>query len=136
MFGTNVSPASPGAAVAATAGLAMVFALKHYVADFLLQTGPMARGKERLQGWFWPLLAHASCHAALTLLISLAVAPRLWWLAFIDLAVHLAIDHGKTSLARWGQWKTDQAQFWWLLGFDQLLHQLTNIGLAAALILV
>lgn len=136
MFGTNLSSASPEAAATAMAGLAMVFALKHYLADFILQTSRMARGKERVEGWFGPLLAHASCHAAMTLGIALVVAPRLWWLALIDLVVHLAVDRGKTSLARWGQWKPDQSQYWWLLGFDQLVHQLTNIGFAAALILL
>jgi hypothetical protein len=27
----------------------------------------------------------------------------------------------------------DQARFWWLLGADQCLHQVTNIAIAAAL---
>ncbi len=116
--------------------LGMVFATKHVVADFLLQATWMARGKERPTGWVPPLLAHASCHAGLTLAITLVTVPRLWWLALIDLAVHLAIDRSKTLLAQRGGWHPDQPQYWWLLGFDQYLHQLTNLWLAAALLLL
>ena len=106
--------------------------LKHYAADFLLQTGWMARGKERPDGWLAPLAVHVLCHAGITLVIALLVAPRLWWLALIDLALHAVIDHGKTLISRRGGWDTQRAEFWWLMGFDQLLHQITNIGLAAA----
>jgi hypothetical protein len=27
----------------------------------------------------------------------------------------------------------DEARFWWLLGADQFLHQVTNVGIVAAL---
>lgn len=116
--------------------LGMVFGTKHVLADFILQTTWMARGKERPSGWVPPLLAHAACHAVLTLAITLVALPRLWWLSLIDLAVHLAIDRSKTLLAQRSGWSPDQPQFWWLLGFDQYLHQITNLWLAAALLLL
>ena len=72
----------------------------------------------------------------MTLAIVLAVSPRLWWLAIVDLAVHLSVDRGKSLLGQSGAWKPDQPQFWWLLGLDQLVHQLTNICLAAAIVLL
>ncbi len=50
-----------------------------------------------------------SCHAVLTLAITLVTVPRLWWLSLIDLAVHLAIDRSKTLLAQRGGWRPDQA---------------------------
>lgn len=123
-------------AVLMAAALSAVFALKHYVADFVLQTNWIARGKERPRDWLVPLGAHVLCHAALTLVIVLAVAPRLWWLALVDLVVHFAIDRAKTLVAQQGNWQPAQVQFWWLIGVDQLLHQLTNIALAAALLLL
>lgn len=129
-------PQAAAAAVLAVTALSAVFAVKHVAADFLLQTTWMARGKESSEGWLLPLLAHGACHAALTLLITLGVAPRLWWLAPVDLAVHLVVDRLKTLAAHWGGWSPDQPQFWWLLGVDQCLHQLTNLGLAAALALL
>jgi hypothetical protein len=108
-------------------------ALKHYVADFVLQTNWIAHGKERSEGWFAPLAVHVLCHAALTLVIALVVAPHLWWLALVDLVVHAIIDRAKTLTGCYGGWKATQPQYWWLMGFDQFLHQVTNIAIAAAL---
>ena len=114
--------------------LLLVFAFKHFVADFLFQTNWIAHGKERVEGWFWPLAVHVLGHAVLTLAIALAVAPRLWWLALVDLVVHAAIDRGKSVTGHWGRWDAGQGAFWWLMGFDQFLHQATNIALGAALL--
>ena len=41
-------------------------------------------------------------------------------------------ERAKTLTALWGRWGVDKTQFWWLMGFDQFLHQATNIALAAA----
>ena len=111
----------------------VVMALKHFVADFVLQTNWIAHGKERCDGWLAPLAVHTLCHAFLTLCIVLAVAPRLWWLAFVDFAAHAAIDRTKSIIAGRGRWGMDEARFWWLLGFDQFMHQVTNVALVAAL---
>lgn len=114
--------------------LAVAMAGKHYLADYVLQTGWMARRKERPAGWVAPLVAHALCHAGLTLLIALLVAPALWWLALLDLGVHFAVDRTKAKLAGHAGWTPDQARFWWLFGFDQMLHQLTDIVVIAFLL--
>ncbi|WP_336489335.1 DUF3307 domain-containing protein [Methylobacterium nigriterrae] len=112
--------------------LAGTMIVKHYVADFVLQTDWMARGKEQERGWLLPLCAHVACHALATLGVALVIAPRLWWLALVDFAIHFCIDRVKSVVARRGRWTPAQAQFWWLLGFDQMLHALTDIGLVAA----
>jgi len=122
-------------AVLTTAAVSGLLALKHYLADFVLQTNAMARGKERAQGWLVPLCAHGLCHAGIALAIALALAPRLWWLALLDLAIHLAIDRAKAVIAHRGRWPMSDPRFWWLMGFDQFLHQSTNVGLAAAFVL-
>lgn len=52
------------------------------------------------------------------------------WLTFLDFVIHYHIDWAKMNLNRklaWGP--TTHAQFWWLTGFDQYLHQVTYIGL-------
>jgi hypothetical protein len=108
-------------------------ALKHFIADFVLQTRWIAHGKERSDGWLAPLAVHALCHGFLTLCIVLSIAPRLWWLALADLIAHAAIDRGKTLIALRGGWGVDKTQFWWLLGADQFLHQATNVAIVAAL---
>jgi hypothetical protein len=128
-------PISAYAPVWAMTFLAILMATKHYIADFLLQTNWIARGKECRSGWLLPLAVHVLCHAGLTLAITLALAPRLWWLAPLDLAVHFAIDRGKTIVGQLGRWTPGDEKFWWLLGFDQYLHQVTNVALAAAFFL-
>ena len=123
-------------AVVLMAELSVAFAVKHYAADFLFQTSWMARGKEKARHWVSALAVHALCHAALTLLILAVVSPRLWWLAIVDFGIHFAIDRGKAMIAATSRWQPSQPQFWWLLGFDQMLHQLTNIALALAIMLL
>jgi hypothetical protein len=127
-------PASLSAPVWAMTLLAVLMATKHYVADFLLQTNWIARGKECRSGWLLPLLAHVFCHAGLTLAIALAVAPRLWWLAAVDFGVHFLVDRSKAILGHLGRWTPGDKTFWWLLGFDQYLHQVTNVAIAAVLV--
>ncbi len=114
--------------------LLLVMAFKHFLADFPLQTAWIARGKERRVGWFAPLAVHVLIHAALTLGVALAVAPRLWWLALADLAIHATIDRCKSLISQWGGWDASRSEFWFVLGFDQFLHQATNIAVAAALL--
>lgn len=124
-----------GSAVA-LAGVLAVFAVKHVLADFVLQPNWMARGKEARAGWAGPLLAHAAVHAAMTLAIALAVAPIAWWLFLVDFAVHAALDRAKALVALRVRWRPDQPRFWWLLGVDQGFHQLTHVALALALVLL
>jgi hypothetical protein len=130
-----VSQASYWTPIWTLAALTVVFSIKHFLADFVLQTGWIALGKD-CRDWAKPLAAHVAIHAGLALVIILIVAPRLWWLALVDLVVHFVVDRGKTLTGRWGGWGPQDARYWWLFGFDQLLHQLTNIGLALALLVL
>ena len=131
---TSLPPDVNGAV--AVASLSVAFATKHYLADFLLQTNWMARGKEARTAWVGPLLAHVAVHAAFALAILLAAAPRLWWLAAVDAGVHTGVDRGKALVTQHYPCGVDQPRFWWLLGADQYIHQLTNIGLAAAVVVL
>ena len=107
--------------------LSVLFLIKHYVADFLLQTGWMALGKARAENWLLPLCIHVGIHTLGTALICLAVAPRLIWLAAVDFGVHFAIDRSKAVASRAAGDDPTQAVFWWLFGLDQTLHQLTHL---------
>ncbi len=102
------------------------FLVKQLVGDFLLQNQWMAFGKERAEGWLRPLLAHASVHAASTALIFAFLAPSLAWLAVVDFFIHCAIDRAKGIIGRRFELTPKQTLFWWLLGFDQLLHHATH----------
>ncbi|MCJ2056880.1 DUF3307 domain-containing protein [Methylobacterium sp. J-048] len=119
--------------VGAFALLLVAFAVKHLAADFLLQTNWMAQGKERSSAWAGALCAHTGLHGLGTLLIALAVKPALWWLALVDFVIHTGIDRGKALVSQRTRFPTTDARFWWLIGVDQCLHQVTHIGLAAVL---
>ncbi|AIQ89456.1 MULTISPECIES: DUF3307 domain-containing protein [Methylobacterium] len=119
--------------VGAFALLVLAFAVKHLAADFLFQTNWMAEGKQRPSAWLVPLCAHTGLHGLGTLLIALAVKPALWWLALADFAIHTAIDRGKALVAQRTRLPTTDARFWWLVGIDQFLHQVTHLGFAVML---
>ena len=53
-------------------------------------------------------------------IVALIVAPRLWWLALVDLVVHFAIDRGKSLVGRWG--RCGRRIEWWRLGRRRVLQ--------------
>lgn len=104
--------------------------LKHFLVDFLLQTPEMVISK----GIYMDMLGivHSLQHAVITVLIitfavdSVAVGVAC---GFIDYVLHYHIDFIKV---RFGNRDTTDTTFWHHLGLDQLLHQLTYIGLVYA----
>jgi hypothetical protein len=120
--------------------LLILFQMKHFIADFPLQT-PYMLGKFKAEGWVLPLLAHCSVHSVFTLCIVLYFAPAFWWVALLDFLFHFTMDRIKASPHFLGRFKTLSANefataskqslryntfFWWSLGFDQMFHHLTH----------
>jgi hypothetical protein len=126
-------PNSPALALGV---LSVALAAKHYVVDFVLQSDWMARGKERTHGWSGPLAVHAGLHGLGMLLIVLLARPELWWLAPADLVIHAGIDRGKALASLRLRWPVSDPRFWWLMGFDQFLHQVTNVVLGTLIIVL
>ena len=104
----------------------ILFLIKHLVADFFVQTQWMVVGKGKVSGWLWPLTAHSAIHAFGTLVICLALAPALSWLAAVDFVVHFGLDRWKEVFARRASVTPREPMFWRLLGTDQCLHGLTH----------
>jgi len=127
--------------------LLVVYQEKHYLADFPLQTWWML-GKFKEKGWVLPLACHAGVHALFTLIITLFVAPRMWWLCLVDFVIHFAMDRIKASPKLLGRFKSlcqhdfehksnmtkerwegkmrSNKYFWRSLGWDQKVHHLTH----------
>lgn len=116
--------------------LLVLFHLKHFFADFPLQTVYMlGKGKTRL-AWIMPLSAHCAVHAGLSLMIILFVNPSLFWLAGFEFGAHFVIDRLKVlyKLPQ-GQWEWPDkgkylAKYYTAFGLDQLAHQLCYVVMA------
>jgi len=112
--------------------LFILFQLKHFICDFPLQK-PYQYLNKGIYGHGGGIL-HASIHATATLLILLffTTESEARWLAAADFLIHYHIDWAKVKINKRYGWKCDNSEkFWYLLGFDQLLHQLTYIGIIA-----
>lgn len=143
--------------------LLVAYQLKHFIADYPLQSNFYMLGKFRDKGWVKPLAAHAAVHAAGTLLISALVGRPLLGLALavFDGVVHFTMDRIKASNRLLGRFKALSAQemrvelrylaegdsfakmnirdntlFWNCLGLDQMVHHLTHYACIAALVLM
>ena len=107
--------------------LLVLFNLKHFVVDFLLQRSYQYSNKGTY-GHPGGLL-HAGLHAIGTWFCLFWVNP--FWavvMGIFDAVVHYHIDWAKTNInSRFGWTATTHEEFWWLLGLDQLLHAVTYI---------
>ncbi len=106
---------------------------KHFVADFPLQ-GPRHYLNKGHYGR-WGGIEHALIHAVLTAFILLWFAP-LWLtlvLALAEAVVHYHADWARMRLNAATGWTPDNGgKYWWLLGFDQWLHNATYVAIALA----
>lgn len=129
----NLPDMSSQIAVGALTFWMIIFAIKHVIADFVLQTSWMATGKDAKTGWALPLLVHCAVHGVLATAILLVLAPRFWFLGVADFIVHLIIDRAKGFCVVRFKVTMEHQWFWWLIGIDQALHHLTGFGLAVVL---
>jgi hypothetical protein len=108
--------------------LLVLFGIKHFTADFVMQFDYMLRekGTYAAEGG----VHHAMIHAAWTLLILVFFcqnANDAIVLALVDGFIHYHIDWAKQQLNR-GLTSADR-MFWIWMGLDQTLHYLTYIGI-------
>jgi hypothetical protein len=111
--------------------LAALLLAKHFVCDFVLQTPYQILNKARY-GHPGGLL-HAGIHGGATVLV-LCFFPVSWSfvvvIATAETVLHYHIDWTKEQVVRRLASRAGSA-FWAVFGFDQLLHQLTYIAIAA-----
>jgi len=101
---------------------------KHCLGDFIFQTKFMVENKGKyghLGG-----LYHSGIHAILSLLvlsIAFGFSKNILMLCALEFVVHYHIDWGKYKITSKSNWTSKDSQFWWAVGIDQFLHQLTYI---------
>ena len=108
--------------------LLVLFGIKHFIADFVMQYDYMLREKGiyAAEGG----IHHAMIHAAWTFLILVFFchsANDVIMLALADGFIHYHVDWAKQQLNR-GLTTADR-MFWVWMGADQALHYLTYIGI-------
>lgn len=120
--------------------LFVLFFVKHFLADYPLQTEYMLRKSSNSYGWKLPLATHCMVHAVMTYMIlltvvSLGMFSATWGvillLVLMELVMHFVIDAWKARLCNS---KPNQTAFWVALGADQMFHYLTYALIIALLI--
>lgn len=101
--------------------LLIIFQLKHFIADFPLQT-PYMLGKFKAKGWIAPLACHCGVQSAFTYLIALFALPKeprfagyALLLALLDFWIHFTMDRIKASPEMLGRYKVLSANDFGLL---------------------
>jgi hypothetical protein len=112
----------------------LILQVKHFIADFVLQTPYqfLNKGKYGHPGG----AIHAGIHALGTTVAFLAIKPSLALGAAIvigEFIAHYHIDWLKERTVKVNQWVFPQSEFWWTFGADQALHQVTYVVIVAAL---
>lgn len=101
--------------------------MKHFIADFCLQSPRMLAEKGRYfaRGG----LVHALMHGAGTalVLVFFVPAPIALLAAFGDAVIHYHIDWAKERIS--GDQEARTVVFWALFGADQMLHQWSMLGI-------
>ena len=111
-----------------------VLQIKHFVCDFVIQTPYQFRNKG-IYGHPGGLI-HAGLHALASMAVFFILTPPLAVgaaIVAVEFVVHYHIDWLKEQTVKREQWVFPQAEFWWVFGFDQFLHQFTYLGIVAVL---
>lgn len=119
--------------------LITAFMIKHFAADFPLQGAYQLRNKGRLGhlGGF----IHVYIHLLLSLLVLTICFQDPWtfnrpiigWLLLMEGVIHYSMDYTKCQLVSRFDLHPNNPRYWWLTGFDQLVHGLTYVGMVSFL---
>ena len=107
----------------------VLFQIKHYLCDFVLQTQSqvMAKGTYGALGG----LSHAGLHAVASIpaLYMLTGSPLviLGLIAF-EFVLHYHVDFAKARVDATRGWTVADQQYWIVFGLDQFIHQLTYLA--------
>jgi hypothetical protein len=120
----------------------VLFQFLHYLADFPLQN-EYHLGKFYKTNWVHPLASHVHIHSLmmgiamytsglialfmgydieLLILITLSCATYI-----VNFVVHFIVDRIKASPNLGGRWKYPSKAYFNALGFDQFIHEVTNV---------
>jgi hypothetical protein len=115
--------------------LLILYQVKHFVADFILQNVWMLQKGKEGWGFLFPLSIHCAIHAFMTLAVAWYLNPSLWWLFVLDFGVHFIMDRLKAGPRYLGRFSDIRSQAYWVcFGLDQMVHHLTHIYICWVLV--
>ncbi len=112
----------------------VIFQVKHFICDYLLQTTYQFSNKGTY-GHPGGIL-HAGIHAigsVPAILIFTVSLPIIVVIVICEFIVHYHIDWLKQTVDSRMNWTPEEAPYWYIFGADQLLHQLTYVIILAVL---
>jgi hypothetical protein len=115
-------------------GSLVLFQLKHFICDFVLQTAYIYRNKG-IYGHPAGFL-HAGLHAITSLpaiLLLTRSGELIATLVLVELAIHYHVDWLKLYVDKRFNFTMDKSAYWMVFGADQLAHQLTYAAFLAVL---
>jgi hypothetical protein len=112
----------------------VVFEVKHFICDFVLQTAYLYRNKG-IYGHRAGFI-HAGLHAGGSIPAILLLSHDsglILAILFVEFLIHYHVDWLKLHLDKRYRLGINQSLYWAIFGADQLLHQLTYVGILAVL---
>jgi hypothetical protein len=104
--------------------------VKHFLCDFVLQSEYQVRTKG-IYGHFGGFI-HSGLHILFTipaLLILGASVKAIAIILAVEFVVHYHADWMKSAIDKRYHWGMTDQRYWILFGTDQLIHQLTYVGM-------
>ena len=113
-----------------------LFTIKHFIVDFWLQK-PYHYENKGTYGHMGGI-AHAVQHglASVIILLLCDLTEFIPFVFLFDTLIHYHIDWAKMNLNKYYGWgPLTSENFWIFLGLDQMLHQLTYVGIIVILLM-
>jgi hypothetical protein len=111
----------------------LIFQIKHFLCDFVLQTSYQVRTK----GIYLHTggIAHAGLHllgSVPAVLVLTRVPSLVAGLLLAEFVIHYHTDWAKTKVDAYLRLNDTNSLYWTIFGSDQLIHQLTYLGMTYA----
>jgi len=109
--------------------------IKHFLCDFVLQTEFQVRTKG-IYGHLGGVL-HSGLHILGTIPALMILGAPVTVIAIVlavEFAIHYHTDWTKVQIDQRCHWETTDQRYWILFGLDQLVHQLTYLGIVYVLL--
>lgn len=121
-----------------------LFVVKHFICDFPIQIQTPWMFQNKGTYGHWGGIAHAAIQSIASMLILLAVTVGYSYptngailreiivLGMLEWVIHYHMDWVKMRVNGTFNYKPDtHSEFWWWLGFDQLVHYLSYVAMIA-----